>query len=131
MAELEIHHEGGHGSDPIGQKVGVLAATFAVLLAIVTILSHRAHTECVMKKSDQNDKWSYYQSKKIKLHTVELGHTLISVLGSKGESTDKALEDFEKDKKKYEADSEKVKGEAEHLEKEVEHVEKKAFFFDL
>ena len=34
MAELEIHHE-GHESDPVGQKVGVMAAIIAVFLAVV------------------------------------------------------------------------------------------------
>jgi hypothetical protein len=131
MAELEIHHEGGHGSDPMGKKVGVLAAVFAVALAVVTILSHRAHTDAVMKKADENDKWSYYQSKKMKLHNAELGHTLVAVLAQKNEASEKALEAFHKDKEKYEADSEKIKVEAEHLEKEVEIVEKKAFYFDM
>ena len=39
MAELEIHHheEGGHGHDPLGQKVGILVAIFAVCVALVTI----------------------------------------------------------------------------------------------
>src|ERR1017187_5467286 len=41
MAELEIHHEGEHGSDPMGQKVGILAAVLAVGLALVSISSHR------------------------------------------------------------------------------------------
>src|SRR5215467_2187478 len=44
MAELEIHHEGGHSADPAGKRVGVQAAIVAVLLAVVTILSHRSHT---------------------------------------------------------------------------------------
>ena len=39
MAELEIHHESEHPIDPMGQKVGVLAALLAVFLALVTIAS--------------------------------------------------------------------------------------------
>jgi len=67
MAELEIHHESEGEHDPRGQQVGVLAAVLAVLLAIVTILSHRAHTEGVLLKTEANDTWAFYQAKRIKL----------------------------------------------------------------
>ena len=80
MAELEIHHE-GHEHDPIGQRVGVLAALLAVFLAVVTILSHRTHTEAIIKKSESNDQWQYYQASRLKFHNLELGERLIGVLG--------------------------------------------------
>ena len=83
MAELEIHHE-VEGHDPLGKKVGVLAALLAVaLLAIVTIVSHRAHTDAVLIKSEANDKWSFYQSKRIKFHSLELGEDLLNALPGK------------------------------------------------
>lgn len=55
MAELEIHHDIEH-HDNLGKTVGVLASLVAVLLAVVTILSHRAHTEAVLLKADTNNK---------------------------------------------------------------------------
>ena len=55
MAELEIHHEGAeHKHDPLGQRVGIMAAVLAVLLAVVTISSHRAHTEAIIARSEAN-----------------------------------------------------------------------------
>lgn len=83
MAELEIHHE-GHENDPLGKTVGVLAAILAVLLAVVTIASHRTHTAAIMHKSTANDDWAYFQANSIKLHNVELGEGLLSVLDAKG-----------------------------------------------
>ena len=65
MAELEIHHEGGHIADPMGQRVGILASLLAVLLAIVTIASHRTHTAAIMHKSGANDAWSHYQATRV------------------------------------------------------------------
>ena len=50
MPELEIHHESEHAIDPMGQRVGVLAAILAVALAIVSIQSHRTHTAAIMHK---------------------------------------------------------------------------------
>src|SRR5215217_7905020 len=65
MAELEIHHE-GHESDPLGQRIGAMAAVIAVFLAAVTIMSHRSHTDAVIYKTEANDKWAFYQAKSIK-----------------------------------------------------------------
>ena len=63
MAELEIHHEVEHESDPMGQNGRRLAAVLAVVLAVVTIASHRTHTAAIMHKSTANDQWSYYQAR--------------------------------------------------------------------
>src|SRR5579871_1222166 len=71
MPELEIHHESGHAIDPIGQRVGVLAAALAVLLAVVTIASHRTHTAAIIHKANANDAWQHYQSTRVKYHNLE------------------------------------------------------------
>src|SRR5437763_16099599 len=85
MAELEIHHEHEVEADPIGKKVGILAAVLAVFLAIVTIESHRAHTEGILLKTEANDQWNFYQAERLKLHNLEVGEGLISVLAPTGE----------------------------------------------
>ena len=85
MPELEIHHEAGHAIDPMGQRVGVLAAILAVALAIVSISSHRTHTDAIIHKSTANDKWAQYQSTRVKYHSLELGENLLDVMGASGE----------------------------------------------
>src|SRR5690349_18103227 len=81
MAELEIHHEGAEEKhDPMGQRVGIMAAVLAVLLAIVTIASHRTHTDAIIARSEANDKWQQYQSTRVKFHSLELGEDLVSTL---------------------------------------------------
>src|ERR1700733_10388563 len=104
MAELELHTE-VEGADPFGKKIGILASVIAVLLAVVTIVSHRAHTEAVLMKSEANDKWSYYQSKRIKFHSLELGEDLINVLGNKSPEAQKMLDKYATQKTKYAHDS--------------------------
>src|ERR1019366_8590366 len=101
MPELEIHHETEHENDPIGKRVGVLAAVLAVALAIVTIASHRTHTAAIMHKSGANDAWSHYQSTRVKFHNLELGESLVEVLGSKGEAAEKALVSYAEQKVDY------------------------------
>src|ERR1035437_3015906 len=77
MAELEIHQEHEHEADPMGRKVGVMASVLAVLLAVVTIASHRTHTAAIIHKSGSNDQWAYYQATRVKLHTTEMGENMV------------------------------------------------------
>src|SRR4051795_6294283 len=94
MAELEIHHETEHERDPLGQRVGIMASILAVLLAIVTISSHRTHTAAIIHKSKSNDAWAYYQATRVKYHSVELGENLVRVFGSKTDAAEKMLADY-------------------------------------
>ena len=130
MAELEVHthHE---SSDPDGKRIGVLASVIAVLLAVVTIVTHRAHTEAVLMKSDANDQWSYYQSKRIKFHSLELGEDLIAALDAKGPAAQKMLDRYAAQKKKYAADSDAAQGTAKARDDEAARVEHRALRYDF
>ena len=131
MAELEIHHESEGAPDSRGQKVGVLAAVLAVALAIVTIASHRAHTDAVLLKTEANDRWSFYQSKRIKLHSLELGEQLVTLLGARNPENTKAIEDFRSDQSRYEEDSRKVMDDAQKKEGEALRIEQRALHYDV
>src|SRR3979490_193554 len=102
MAELEIHHEhAGVDKDPLGKRIGVLASLLAVCLAIVTIASHRAHTDAVLHKADANAKWAFYQSKRIKFHNIELGLDLSAMIGVKDEESRQRVGRFQKERVRY------------------------------
>jgi hypothetical protein len=130
MAELELHTE-SESSDPFGKKIGIVASVIAVFLAVVTIVSHRAHTDAVLMKSEANDKWSYYQSKRIKFHSLELGEDLVNVLGGKSAEAQKMLDKYAADKKKYERDSQTAQEAAKDQDSEAANVEKRALRYDF
>lgn len=130
MAELEIHHE-VEGHDELGRTIGVLAAILAVLLAVVTIISHRSHTEAVLKKSTANDKWSYYQSKRIKFHNLELGEDLLNAMQAKTPEAEKMLERYASEKKRYAKDSDTAQEDARKEDEAAEHVEAQALRYDF
>lgn len=130
MAELEIHHE-GHEADPLGRRVGVQAALIAVLLAIVTIVSHRAHTDAVLVKSEANDNWSFYQSKRIKYHSIELGEDLLNAMSSRTATAENILQRYGKQKNKYERESETAQKDAEEKDRQAARLEDKALRFDI
>jgi poly-gamma-glutamate capsule biosynthesis protein CapA/YwtB (metallophosphatase superfamily) len=52
-----------------GQKsIGLTTAITAVLLAVATLLSHRAHTEEIKLQTKVNDQWNFYQAKHQRAH---------------------------------------------------------------
>ncbi len=130
MAELEIHHEGAE-NDPKGKQVGAMAAIIAILLALVTIFSHRAHTSAVVLKTEANDQWAYYQAKSLKSHTLGVGLDLLSALEVRKEVGAKISERYEADRKRYEKEGEEIKHEASALDAEAKVEERRALRFDI
>jgi hypothetical protein len=131
MPELEIHHESEHAIDPLGQKIGVLAAVLAVALAIVSIASHRTHTDTIIQKSAANDAWAHYQSTRVKYHNLELGENLVAVLGPNAEPARKMLADYAAQKKDYANRSLKIQSEAEAFDRAAEASEHRGLRYDI
>jgi hypothetical protein len=131
MAELEIHHEGGHGADPMGQKVGVQAAILAVALAIVSIASHRTHTEAILQKSTANDEWAHYQSTRVKFHNLELGEQLATLLGPLNPAAAEARADFETQRKDYDGRGKAIQARAEEADRAAEAAERRGLLYDV
>src|ERR1700680_4781545 len=129
MPEIEIKTEGGE-LDPLGQKVGVLAAVLAVCLAVVSILSHRAHTTAVVQRTEANDQWSFYQSKRIKFHSLELGIDLLGLLGKDKAGVEQAVTRYESEKKREDKEGKEIQAEAKAKEDETRHTEDKALRYD-
>jgi uncharacterized protein DUF4337 len=130
MAELEVHTE-VEGADPFGKKIGVLASILAVLLGIVTIVSHRAHTDAVLFKSDANDKWSFYQAKRIKFHSLELGVDLLKAMTAPDTAATETLSRYEKEKKRYTKESDEAQTDARKMDEKAADVEDQALRFDF
>jgi hypothetical protein len=130
MAELEIRHE-GHESDGAGQRVGILAALLAVLLAVVTIASHRTHTEAIIKKSESNDEWQHYQASRLKFHNLELGERLVGALGNGTPAARASLDEIAAEKQRYDAQAKELQEKARKRSEESETAERRALHFDL
>lgn len=126
-----VPHEAQHTDDQTAKKVGLLAALLAIGLTVVTIASHRAHTHAIVARSEANDLWAYFQSKRIKLHTEELGIDLLTAEGVKGEAAEKVMKKFEAERERQAHESEKVKEQAKEKEAESTHAEHRALRFDF
>lgn len=130
MPELDVHFETTE-NDLDGKRVGALAAVIAVVLAIVTILSHRAHTEAVVLKTEANDQWAFYQAKSLKSHAVGIGRDLVTALELNNAASRNMLTHYEADQKRYEKESEEIKGEAQGKDAESKLVERRALRYDI
>src|SRR5260370_38455624 len=75
-------------ADPNTRRVGILVGMVGILLSVVTIASHRAHTEAVILRTESNDLWTYYQAKKIRENTSDVALTLLQTLGSDSAKTE-------------------------------------------
>lgn len=68
--ELHEHAEHAHQS---GEKaLGLTTAVVAVLLALVTLLSHRAQTDAMLALTRDVDDWNFYQSKHARAYMFAL-----------------------------------------------------------
>ena len=130
MSEIEIHHEHGHEADAFGRKIGVLVGIIGILLAAVTIASHREHTAAVIHTTEANDQWSYYQAKKIRGEVLGVGASLSTLVSPSAEARDAAAKmGAARDHESQEADD--IKKDAEAKETESLRAEQRALRFDL
>ncbi len=131
MTEIEIHHEHGHHeADPFGKRIGVMVGIIGIVLAAVTIASHREHTNAVIFKTEANDQWAFYQAKKIRGQVLDVGISLADTLGKSKETQDASAKmAAQRDHEAGEADE--IKKEAEAKEAETARAEKRALNFDL
>ena len=58
-----------------------MVGVVGILLSVVTISSHRAHTQAVITRTESNDAWAYYQAKKIRENTSDVAATVLAEPG--------------------------------------------------
>jgi hypothetical protein len=129
MPEIEVTPE--HAADPNTRRVGILVGVVGIFLSVVTIASHRAHTDAVIHRTEANDQWSYYQAKKIRENTEEVAIALMSTLGTDPSKTEAVVHKLETARTKYATDAEKILEDAKAKDEETKLEEKRALRFDI
>jgi uncharacterized protein DUF4337 len=131
MAEVEIHTGHEHASDGFAQGVGVAVGVIGIILAIVTIGSHRAHTQAVINRTEENDQWSFYQAKKIREQVLDVGLTLAQTIAPEQSKGQKFIEDWTATRDKYSKDTKKIEDEARTAHDETAREEQRAVKLDI
>jgi len=129
MPEIEVKPE--HAADPLTRRVGILVGVIGILLSVVTIASHRAHTEAVIHRTESNDQWSFYQAKKIREHTTDVALTLLRTFDADATKADATARKLEAARDKYANDAKEIMKEAQAKDVEQKNEERRALRFDI
>ena len=114
------------------KPVSFTMAVLAVLVAIVTVMGHRTHTEAVLLQAKASDQWNLYQAKKIRQNDTELATDLLSALELRDPAAARKLADgYNSHEAKWTEDLKEEQNEAQSLEAEVKLAERRADRFDL
>jgi Domain of unknown function (DUF4337) len=132
MAEVEIHtaHEGG--GDAFTKGVSVLVGVIGIVLAFVTIASHRAHTAAVIHRTEANDQWSFYEAKKEREHLMDVAAGLLGVV--QVAQADKAAvlgQQYAKERDRYASEATPIQQAAKAAEAESAREEARGLRLDL
>ncbi len=133
MHEAVELHEGHYeqGDNPLILPVSITISIMAVLVAGVTLLGHRAHTEELLRQSQASDRWAQFQAKSVRLHETQGFSDVVNIVASLDKEKGEALrEKYSKQVEHYESDKEDVSKEAKDLEVDRDLAGRRADRFD-
>ncbi|HXJ89096.1 MAG TPA: DUF4337 domain-containing protein [Candidatus Binatia bacterium] len=131
LNELKEHAE--HAKEnPALAPVSVTMAILAVLVAVVTLLGHRAHTEEVVLQAKASDQWAYYQAKNIRRHEDEIAADVSSVQPTiDAAALAKVREKYSEEASRYKDEQKEIEDKAREMEAEVGTERHRADRYDL
>ncbi len=129
----ELHENAEHAREhPDLAPITLTMAVLAVLVATVSLLGHRTHTEEIILQNKVTDQWAYYQAKNIRLHTDELFADLAGVVTSKdAAAADKLEGKVRAEADRYKDEKKELEAKAHEFEQEFVLTHHKADRFDL
>jgi len=128
----ELREGAEKGAEGNLAPVTVTMAILAVLVATVSLMGHRAHTEELLKQTEATDQWAYYQAKDIRRHTYELFLDETSVFATQNTGdVAKMKEKYGKQAERYASEQKDIETEAHKAEEEVKTQQRRADRFDL
>ncbi|GAC1647541.1 MAG: hypothetical protein NVS9B15_06060 [Acidobacteriaceae bacterium] len=133
MSELdELKESAEHAMhNPSLVPVSFTMALLAVLVAIATLLGHRAHTEELLLQTRASDTWAEYQAKNIRANMHELLIANLEVVAPANDRTEKLKKDWETRAAKLNGDKGPLQEEARKLETESHVEQHRGDRFDL
>jgi len=111
---------------PVSFSISVLA----VLVALVTVMSHRSHTEAILAQARSTDEWGLYQAKKVRQNQINLASDLLAVMAPSNPTALKDEAAYKAHTAKWDDDLKKSDERAHKLEEKVELAEHRASRFD-
>ena len=124
---MEAHEARSLEDSRLTLPVAVTLSILAVLVAIATLLGHRASTEEIILQTKATDQWALFQAKNIRLHEMQGFADLLGTLSpADKEKTEALREKYLKEIDRYEQEKDEVSEQAKELEKERESSSRRA-----
>ncbi|MGA7913804.1 MAG: DUF4337 domain-containing protein [Candidatus Acidiferrales bacterium] len=131
ISELKERAESAE-HEPSLAPVTITMAVLAVLVAAITLLGHRAHTEEIILQTRSADQWAYYQAKEIRRRNYELFLDELSIFSLQdAKQVDAVKQKYTKEIARYSDELKDIEAEAKKAEAEVKVEEARADRFDL
>ena len=129
---MEVPEAHGHNeNDSLTIPVAVTLSILAVLVAIATLLGHRASVEEMILQTKATDHWAYYQAKNIRLHEMQAVADMLGTLTPVEKEKAEALrEKYLKEAERYGQEKDEVSEQAKDFEKERDLAGKREDRFD-
>jgi len=124
---MEAHEARSLEDSRLTLPVAVTLSILAVLVAIATLLGHRASTEEIILQTKATDQWALFQAKNIRLHEMQGFADLLGTLSPVDKEKTEALrEKYLKEIDRYEQEKDEASEQAKELEKERESSSRRA-----
>lgn len=121
--------EGGEGALT---HVSLIISVLAVLVAMVTVVGHRTHTQAILLQTRSADQWNQYQAKKIRQEQVTIAADLLSLQPSSNDvAVQKKLKDYRVHLGKWADELPEEQHRAQELEESVDKAEGRADRYDM
>jgi len=113
-------------------KIALTISILAVLVALVTVLGHRSHTEAVLMQSRAGDQWNLYEAKKIRQDSLEVVLDQMALQPTvDAKATAAKMTEYKAHIAKWNDDLKAEQETAKSFEDEVIKAESKAVRFDM
>ncbi len=112
-------------------RVSLIISVLAVLVALVTVFSHRQHTEAVLSQAKASDQWGEYQGRRIRQAELGIaGDLLASLPGVDASSRQAKLSQYKAAQVRAQGQLDEDTRAAREFEAEVGLAEKRAMRLD-
>jgi len=112
-------------------SISLAISILAVLVATVTVLGHRSHTEAVLMQSRVSDQWNQYQAKRIRQDNLMVVVDTLSLQANITPATQQKIADYKAHIARWKDDLAEEQDKAREYEAEVTHAEHQANRYDL
>lgn len=112
--------------------ISLAISILAVLVAMVTVLGHRSHTEAVLAQARAGDQWNYYQAKNIRKENLTVVVDELTLQPAVNpQATAAKLAEYKAQLAKWTPELAEEQDKAREFERETAHSEAQAGRYDL